>query len=413
MPITPLEHAIALIKQGKHAEAQKSLKSLIAEDQHNLKAWFWLVETCTTNKQRINILEMCLDFNPDNQQVKHALEKLRALSSAQLSTTLPKSEEKRSLETSEGKYKALIKLSIVSAFLLVVINYLLAFLAASSQDVQVYVLFLAFVLPWTPLLSLPATAIVYSIYSKRHKSVFFVVGIPLIFNVLGASVLNLPYLIDPLMRLISPPPTVSLTGKFSDKLGAWYGEKSLDVSVGVTTDQAGDFSIGAQLISGNQVISTSNTSVSLVPGDNIVTIQFLGEDIRHYRLDGPYQVKVLPIVDVEARDWQTSGYIPVKNNIWQTAAYHWRDFGGELCFALVASIQPNPSVATMEISPAPNCLNGQYLSATRVTLKVTPKPGFQLRGWGGDTGGVDIHSPIITIPMQRNMVANAFFEPKP
>mgnify|MGYP003575684942 CR=1 FL=1 len=402
---TPLENAIALVKQGKHIEAQKLLKSLIAEDQHNLTAWFWLVETCTTNIQRLNVLEMCLEYNPDNQQVKQALEKLRTLSTAQLSAPLPKYERKRPLEKSGGKYKPLIKLSVISAFILVAINYLLPLFF--RQNESSYFLYLFFVFPFTPFLSLPATAIVYFIYSSQRRGVFFLtaIGIPLIFNLVGASILMIPALID---SMIHPPATVSLTGEYSDKIGTLYGEKSLDVSVGVTTDRAGDFTIGAQLIVDGQIISTANTDTSLIPGDNTVIIQFPGSDISRYQLNGPYQVKVLPI-----SDWQKGGYIDVRNNSWQTATYYWNSFGGEIvCYTLSAGIRPNPSAATMTISPAPNCTNGQYLADTRVTLQVVPKPGFRFVGWCGDYGE-DIHSTITTFRMERNMSTTACLEPEP
>ena len=98
VPTTALEHAIALIKQGKRVEAQKSLKTLIAEDQHNIGAWFWLVETCTTHNQRIKILEMCLEFNQDNQQVKQSLEKFRILAAKQLPESPSKHESKHARE---------------------------------------------------------------------------------------------------------------------------------------------------------------------------------------------------------------------------------------------------------------------------------------------------------------------------
>jgi hypothetical protein len=406
VPTTALEHAIALIKQGKRIEAQKSLKSLIAEDQHNIGAWFWLVETCTTHNQRIKILEMCLEFNQDNQQVKQSLEKFRILAAKQLPESPSKHESKRAREKPDGKYKSLFRLSVISAFVLMAINFLLTLLFSRNESTAF--LYFFFVFPFTPLLSLPATAIVYFIYSSQHKGVFFLtaIGIPLIFNLVGASILIIPSLIT---SSLHPPAMVRLTGEYSDKLGTSYGEKSLDVSVGVTTDRSGEFMILAHLIADGQIMSVSSTDISLVPGDNSVTIQFQGEDIRRYRRDGPYLVKILSIHDMQADQ-----SIDVTTNTWQTAAYRWHDFGGELCFILQTSIQPASSVATMQIDPAPNCPNGQgYLSGSRVTLKVTPNSGFQFKGWGGDTGGVDIYSPVITLQMQRNMVANAFLEPNP
>jgi VIT1/CCC1 family predicted Fe2+/Mn2+ transporter len=88
--IPPLERAIALLEQGKRSEAQKLLQALIAEDQHHLAAWFWLVETCTTNQQRLHVVEMCLEYNPENEQARQAWEKLRTLSPAQLATKVPR-----------------------------------------------------------------------------------------------------------------------------------------------------------------------------------------------------------------------------------------------------------------------------------------------------------------------------------
>jgi hypothetical protein len=81
-----LEQAIGLIEMGKPIEAQKVLKPLIVADHHDLSAWFWFIETCSTNKQRLNVLEICLECNPDNEQVKQALDRLRSASLQNLST---------------------------------------------------------------------------------------------------------------------------------------------------------------------------------------------------------------------------------------------------------------------------------------------------------------------------------------
>jgi hypothetical protein len=93
MPIDSLEHAIALIKRGELTEAQKLLDQIIEAEPHNLQAWFWFVETCSTNQQRMNVLEICLESNPDNELVKQLLNKLRAL---------PVAEEEM-VETPQGK----------------------------------------------------------------------------------------------------------------------------------------------------------------------------------------------------------------------------------------------------------------------------------------------------------------------
>jgi hypothetical protein len=72
----PLENVIKLNKQGEWLEAQKLLKPLIAADHNNLPAWFLLVETYPTYQQKINVLEICLEQNPDNEKVKQMLDNL-------------------------------------------------------------------------------------------------------------------------------------------------------------------------------------------------------------------------------------------------------------------------------------------------------------------------------------------------
>jgi hypothetical protein len=52
MPTNPLEHAVALIKQGEVIEAQKVLDPIIEADPHNLHAWFWFVETRSRQRNK-------------------------------------------------------------------------------------------------------------------------------------------------------------------------------------------------------------------------------------------------------------------------------------------------------------------------------------------------------------------------
>ena len=75
--MSDLENAIQLIRQGRRAEAQSVLQSLIKSDPRNIPAWFWYVESCTTTERRIQTLEMCLKMNPGNVQVEQALQKFR------------------------------------------------------------------------------------------------------------------------------------------------------------------------------------------------------------------------------------------------------------------------------------------------------------------------------------------------
>ena len=73
----PLKTAIDLIRSGQQRSAQEILQALLKEDVHNIPAWFWYVETCTTVDQRIQILEACSICNPDDPQVRSVLGTLR------------------------------------------------------------------------------------------------------------------------------------------------------------------------------------------------------------------------------------------------------------------------------------------------------------------------------------------------
>ena len=213
-----------------------------------------------------------------------------------------------------------------------------------------------------------------------------------------------------LFQMTLAPNDIQLTDEFSDKIGppGQDGNKTLDVQVGINSSQTGEFGVSAELISGDQTISTITTVVTLVPGHNAVTLHFWGKDIRFYRLDGPYKVSVLAI-----EDNHTGSYIDVENKGWQTSAYHWRDFGDELCFSLVAQIEP-VSGGTFSISPTPNCPNGQYLSGTLVTLTAKANPGFKFKNWFVDVGGVDTSQATITFGLHMDgMRAIVFFDPKP
>jgi len=75
----PMEDAEILIQQGKLQEAQNLLKTLLATDPHNLHAWAGYLKTCVTDQERIDTLRLCLKYNPENDQVKETLSKLRSL----------------------------------------------------------------------------------------------------------------------------------------------------------------------------------------------------------------------------------------------------------------------------------------------------------------------------------------------
>ncbi len=74
-----LNEAVQLIRHGRKNEARRILEPILKTDPQDIQAWFWYVETCSTNEQRIKTLEVCLKLNPDNPQ---ALRALRALQSS-------------------------------------------------------------------------------------------------------------------------------------------------------------------------------------------------------------------------------------------------------------------------------------------------------------------------------------------
>jgi|GEM_PF-6313782 len=72
-----LSEAIQMIQQGQDAQAQPILQALIRANPQDLAAWSWFVKTCRTPEKRLNALEICLKFNPDNPQILEAVQKLR------------------------------------------------------------------------------------------------------------------------------------------------------------------------------------------------------------------------------------------------------------------------------------------------------------------------------------------------
>jgi predicted esterase len=89
-----LKTAIELIRSGQKQSAQNILQPIIKADVHNIPVWFWYVETCSTVEQRIQILEVCAKYNPNNPQVIAALDTLRKQQMQPVD--LPKTESKPS-----------------------------------------------------------------------------------------------------------------------------------------------------------------------------------------------------------------------------------------------------------------------------------------------------------------------------
>jgi hypothetical protein len=75
-----LTKAIQLIKAGRKPEAQLVLEPYIQAYPQNIQAWMWETELFPNDCDKIRVLEICLEHNPDHQQVMRALAMLQARS---------------------------------------------------------------------------------------------------------------------------------------------------------------------------------------------------------------------------------------------------------------------------------------------------------------------------------------------
>jgi hypothetical protein len=72
-----LTEAIQLIKSGRKAEAQLILEPYIQSNPQNIQAWMWEAELFPNDVDKIKVLEICLEHNPEHPQVTQALTILR------------------------------------------------------------------------------------------------------------------------------------------------------------------------------------------------------------------------------------------------------------------------------------------------------------------------------------------------
>lgn len=85
----PVKEAISLIKSGKKSEAAAILEPYIRANPHDIQAWLWETETRESVPWKLKILEMCLQRNPDDPQVKRALALLKSREEEQLAKETP------------------------------------------------------------------------------------------------------------------------------------------------------------------------------------------------------------------------------------------------------------------------------------------------------------------------------------
>lgn len=65
-----LNSAIELIEAGKKNDAQKLLEPYLEANPQDVTAWLWEMKTWSSIETKTRILEMCLAYNPDDQDIK-------------------------------------------------------------------------------------------------------------------------------------------------------------------------------------------------------------------------------------------------------------------------------------------------------------------------------------------------------
>jgi len=83
MPDDNLNRAIQFVQQGQDEQAQPILQALIQANPQDLTAWSWYVKSCRTPEKRLKALESCLRFNPNNAQIREAIQTMRGKMEAQ------------------------------------------------------------------------------------------------------------------------------------------------------------------------------------------------------------------------------------------------------------------------------------------------------------------------------------------
>jgi pimeloyl-ACP methyl ester carboxylesterase len=200
------------------------------------------------------------------------------------------------------------------------------------------------------------------------------------------------------------PQTAQLNGQYSDSPTDVDGDgkyDSLDIGVGITSTQAGNYLLSGDLIDiSGTVVVHSVISVTLGVGEVTATLPFNGDDIRQSGLNGPYTLTNLTIAD------QQNAGVPaiwLAQNVWTTAAYTATDFAAT-CYLLETSMPV--AGGTIAVDPAPNCNAGlQYTSGTVVMLTATANTGYAFANWSGDVAGPA--NPITaTVDADKTIVAN-------
>ncbi len=72
-----LYEAIALVRAGNKDDARQIIFEILRVEPQNEMAWMWLAETLTSDRDRWNVLNASLKYNPDSKLANMAIEKMR------------------------------------------------------------------------------------------------------------------------------------------------------------------------------------------------------------------------------------------------------------------------------------------------------------------------------------------------
>ncbi len=203
-------------------------------------------------------------------------------------------------------------------------------------------------------------------------------------------------------------PTVTFSGNFSSVAIDTNSDNSydrLDVQVGINSSVSGNYILSAELVGNASSVSVghASTSATLVPGYQLLTLQFDGDDIRQSNQNSSYRLINLQIEN------SLLGNIPVAfvaEPNFLTAYYAGASFG-KTCFELTLIIGQSTG-GTLTPSIPPNCGSTKYAFGSLVDITATADTGFNFDGWSGDTIGTNT---TIRLTMDSDKVVVAKYLP--
>jgi hypothetical protein len=187
--------------------------------------------------------------------------------------------------------------------------------------------------------------------------------------------------------------------------------EELQVHLRLAVRVAGKYAINGQFFVGEQFIAVSAEHVDAAEGDTSLVLRFSGDAFRLSRLDGPYELRSLVLMDMEFMD------APVDRaaNVVSSPPWRWQQLG--TCYGVSAVAEP-PQGGQVLIGGVPDCGAGKYGFGTPVTVRATPSAGYEFAFWTGDVYFPDRNpEPVLIIEAGREFggdrTIGALFVEKP